>query len=260
MTQSQLTISRILVLKGASLKEESKAIAYKHEFDQDAGSALKVYATSVFEAEEDGRSVNTFTESLTTKADSSTTGILADPALAEELKAGVNSKSKFVVEAVLQYVHVDVRDQRGRTALSHAAETGQVEIAELLLEKGALVSARQYSLSNCHRHSGKSPIHWAAMNGHREVVELLLQYGANPNARTTSGRTPIQEAAAAGHNDLVALFLSKKVDINAQAFSDVCSWSNSHEEYPKTELISIWLVMFARGCVFEKHPRGQTLG
>lgn len=205
------------------MKDQPRKMAYKHEFDQDAGSALKVYATSIFEVGEDDRSVNESTESFSTKVGSSTTGLLADPVLAEELKAGVNSRSKFVVEAVLQHVHVDVRDSKGRTALSYAAENGQIEITELLLERGALVSARHYSLSSCHRDSGKSPIHWAAMKGHRNIVELLLQYGANPNARTTSGRTPIQEASAAGHNDLVAFFISKKVNIHAQAYSDVCS-------------------------------------
>lgn len=164
-------------------------------------------------------------ESFTTKVNKPTTAVLADPALAEELKIGIKSKSKFVMEALLQQIHVDVRDQAGRTALSHSAEIGNFEITELLLKEGALVSTRQYSLSISHRDSGKSPIHWAAMKGHKHIVELLLQYGANPNARTTSGRTPAQEAAAASHNELLVFLLSKNADINTQAYSDVCLWA-----------------------------------
>lgn len=221
------SITMLLVLKGANSKDDHKVIAYKHEFDEDVGSALNVYASSVFELQEDGGSIDKPMQSFTTKVDKPTTAVLADPVLAEELKIGINSNSKFVVEALLQHIHVDVRDQHGRTALSHAAEIGKLEIVEFLLEKGALVSARQYSSSNQHRHSGKSPIHWAAMKGHKHIVELLLRYGANPNARTTSGRTPIQEAAAASHNELVEFLVSKKVDINTQAYSD--GWSSLHE-------------------------------
>lgn len=229
-----LIFDRLLLLKAANLKEDHKVIAYKHEFDEDAGSALNVYAASVVEVQVDGGSVDKSMESFTTKVDKPTTAVLAEPVLAEELKIGISSKSKFVVEALLQHIHVDVRDRAGRTALSHASETGNLEIAEFLLEKGALVSTRQYSCSNEHRHSGKSPIHWAAMEGHKHIVELLLRYGANPNARTTSGRTPLQEAAAGRHNELVAFLVSKKVDINTQAYSDVCAWSNPYNEYLKS--------------------------
>ncbi|CAG8094086.1 unnamed protein product [Penicillium salamii] len=218
------SITMLLALKGASSKDDKKAKNYKHEFNEDAGSALNVYANSVFE---DNEPANKSMESFTTKVNKPTTAVLPDPALAEELKIGIKSKSKFVMEALLQQIHVDVRDQAGRTALSHSAEIGNFEITKLLLKEGALVSTRQYSLSISHRDSGKSPIHWAAMKGHKHIVELLLQYGANPNARTTSGRTPAQEAAAASHRELLAFLLSKNADINTQAYSDV--WSPLHE-------------------------------
>lgn len=103
----------------------------------------------------------------------------------------------------------------------------ECEITKLLLEAGASVSARQYSVSgwagghNPHHCSGITPLHWAARKGHKQVVELLLQYGANPNARGTAGRAPIQEASCGNHIEIVKLLLSKKADVNAQSYYDV---------------------------------------
>ena len=63
----------------------------------------------------------------------------------------------------------------GSTALGHAAKYGHNEIAELLIENGADVSAKD--------ESGGTPLHLAALMGHKEIAELLIAKGADVNAK-----------------------------------------------------------------------------
>lgn len=115
--------------------EPTKEIDRKHTFNDDAGSAILDFA-SVDEslaptlAEEEGEKSS-------------------DPKYTEDLIKAVHLGSATLVDMMLQqHVDVNARDRRdGRTALSYAAELGNVEIAELLLKRGAAVNFRQYSLS-----------------------------------------------------------------------------------------------------------------
>ena len=58
-------------------------------------------------------------------------------------------------------------DQNGNTLLYLAAENGEKEIAELLIEKGADV--------NKENKAGSTPLHLAAENGKKEIAELLVR-------------------------------------------------------------------------------------
>lgn len=194
------------------------------EFNDDLGSALKRYAESVSEAR--GSIIHNEPEvrsMISTREEVSR----SDPDAADELKTAVLSGSIPLVKATLQYVAVDARDPKGRTPLSHAAERGKVEVAKLLLERGATVSIRQWSTTlwdnGCEPHfdSGATAIYWAAKSGHTVLTELLLRHGANPNCRTTSGRTPLQEACKENSFECAKLLLSKNADVNAQSYSDV---------------------------------------
>jgi len=54
-----------------------------------------------------------------------------------------------------------------------AVATGNIEVAKLLLEKGAAVEAKN--------RIGQTLLWIAAWNGRVEAVRLLLEKGANPN-------------------------------------------------------------------------------
>ena len=54
-----------------------------------------------------------------------------------------------------------------------AVATGNIEVAKLLLEKGAAVEAKN--------RMGQTLLWIAAWNGRVEAVRLLLEKGANPN-------------------------------------------------------------------------------
>jgi ankyrin repeat protein len=77
-----------------------------------------------------------------------------------------------------------------------ACRTGELAIAQLLLQHGADINAKG--------HFGATGLHWAAHNGHREVVRWLLEAGANPNLRDIKFHsTPAGWAIENGHRDLV---------------------------------------------------------
>jgi ankyrin repeat protein len=77
---------------------------------------------------------------------------------------------------------------------SAAADGGSTEIARLLLDAGADVSAKQPG--------GFTPLHAAAQGGNVELVELLLERGADRDARLDDGRSPADLAREAGHRDV----------------------------------------------------------
>ena len=85
----------------------------------------------------------------------------------------------------------------GSTALGHAAKYGHNEIAELLIENGADVSAKD--------ESGGTPLHLAALMGHKEIAELLIAAGAEVNAKTKRGETPLDLAIEENHPETADL-------------------------------------------------------
>ncbi|WPH04177.1 isoform 2 of ankyrin-3 [Acrodontium crateriforme] len=140
-------------------------------------------------------------------------------------------------------VPVDSKSFEGRTALSRAAEHGNIESARLLLERGAFVSNIQNTMEgNRYKRaeSKRTPLHWAATNGHTAVCELLLAHGADLDARSVSQRTPIMEAGIANHLPAVEMLLSKGADVNTRTYY---GWTLLHTAASggKTELAAFLL-------------------
>ncbi|AIL64603.1 Ankyrin repeat protein [Rickettsiales bacterium Ac37b] len=73
---------------------------------------------------------------------------------------------------------IEVRDKLGRTALHIATEHGYLEIAELLINKGANINARDPY--------GKTPLCIAVEKNEREVMKLLIDKGANIDAEVNN--------------------------------------------------------------------------
>ena len=91
------------------------------------------------------------------------------------------SNSKEIAELLLQNgAKVDARDKGRYTPLLLAAYHGQFEIAKLLLDNGADVNAKDEEQS--------TPLHLAAYNGHAQIVELLLKHGAIKGLRNNDSQ------------------------------------------------------------------------
>ena len=96
----------------------------------------------------------------------------------------------------------------GRFALAIAAEEDHLEIAALLIARGAQVNARS--------NDGNTPLMYASGEGNRDMARLLLDRGADINAADNLGQTPLIKAAADGHDDVVALLLERGAGLDAR--------------------------------------------
>lgn len=103
------------------------------------------------------------------------------------------------------------------TVLHAAAMSARKAVVELLIEKGAQVSARGKG--------GKTPLLSAAQAGNKEAAEALIKNGANVNAKTNLQRTALHYAVqmnnfvsyANGEDriEFVELLLAHGADVNA---------------------------------------------
>ena len=80
----------------------------------------------------------------------------------------------------------------GKTALMRAAEAGDAESVQRLIDAGANVNATDMS--------GRTALMWAALGGHAGVVRLLLYAGADAYASHKNGITAFMLAQARGHS------------------------------------------------------------
>jgi len=84
--------------------------------------------------------------------------------------------------------------------LCQAAFHGRLEMARLLLEKGAKPSSAN--------RDGNTPLHIAAFMGRTEVVKLLLSKGANVNQRNGRNETPINSVSGELNEGLIGFYRS----------------------------------------------------
>lgn len=83
---------------------------------------------------------------------------------------------------------LDQGDSHGRTALSWAAQRGDVDKLRLLIDHGASIDASD--------RMGQTPLHHAVQRRGPEVIRHLLLTGANLNYRDSTGNTPLHVMAA----------------------------------------------------------------
>jgi acyl-CoA-binding protein len=96
-------------------------------------------------------------------------------------------------------IDVNYADETGQTALHLAADKGNMDIVQLLIEMGANVNA-------CDQ-DGISVLQAAVIAGHVQTCQLLLQSGANPNQPDHDGDTPRSCCMDDLENiDMIALF------------------------------------------------------
>ena len=91
---------------------------------------------------------------------------------------------------------VNAHDDKGWTALMHAADKGYVLLVELLLAGGVDV--------NIHRPDGLTALFIAAMRGHSEIIEALVEAGADP-AKAISDETDVNARDAKGWTALMRM-------------------------------------------------------
>lgn len=99
----------------------------------------------------------------------------------------------------------------GWTPLHLAAFFGWAELANVLIDKGAIVDSRSTnSMKN-------TPLHAAAAGGGTALVDLLLKRGANPNLTQEGGWTALHAAAQSGNRPMAETLLANGANINQRA-------------------------------------------
>jgi uncharacterized protein len=90
---------------------------------------------------------------------------------------------------------VNVRDNKGRTALILAAEKNDEESVALILGFKADVNKKD--------EDGRSALHHAVSKGALGTTKLLLQNGADPNLIDGNGMSPLKNAAWLNRTDII---------------------------------------------------------
>ncbi|WP_310626659.1 ankyrin repeat domain-containing protein [Limnohabitans sp.] len=96
---------------------------------------------------------------------------------------------------------INVHNQSGETPLMLAAINNQLELAKVLIDRGADVNRE-----------GWTPLHYAATRGHREMMRLLLEHDAYIDSASANGTTPLMLAAYAAPPLAVKLLLEEGAD------------------------------------------------
>jgi len=110
-------------------------------------------------------------------------------------------------------------DSQGRTALSYAAQLGNLEMAVLLINAGASPDVRDKL--------GNSPVHWAADSGHLQLLRLLCDVHAGIDVANRQGITPLMMASGRGNLPIVKLLLTRGANPKKQDYTgrDALGWA-----------------------------------
>ncbi len=112
----------------------------------------------------------------------------------------------------------DAATEDGMTALHFAAQNGNTEVVQYLLEHGADIKAQDHVLS-------RTAVHLAAENGNLECVKFLAEHGADLLDKDAYGATALHYAAGNNKLDVMKYLISKKLDYTDK---DARGWSALH--------------------------------
>ncbi|XP_058882469.1 ankyrin-3-like isoform X33 [Acipenser ruthenus] len=101
---------------------------------------------------------------------------------------------------------VDFTARNDITPLHVASKRGNGNMLKLLLERGSKIDARTKD--------GLTPLHCGARSGHEQVVEMLLDRGAPILSKTKNGLSPLHMATQGDHLNCVQLLLQHDVPVD----------------------------------------------
>jgi ankyrin repeat protein len=101
---------------------------------------------------------------------------------------------------VLLGADVNLENKDGSTALLMASNTGNIELAQLLLEHKANVNHQE-------KQNGTTALLYASYEGHAELARLLVKHDANVGLCQTAKYTPLIRASEFGYIEIVKCIL-----------------------------------------------------
>jgi ankyrin repeat protein len=142
--------------------------------------------------------------------------IRGDTALFFAVRKGQIEVAKLLVE---KGADVNKRNSRSETALMKAVEANKLEVVRFLLEKNADPNVgrdRKTELGGPAEQHGETALMIAAEKGDMEIVRELLDRGADVNAKTRGGYTALWNAVGAGKPEVVKLLVERGANVNAR--------------------------------------------
>lgn len=164
---------------------------------------------------------------------SSYSQVFADTATSKEWLKAVKNRDTTKLGELIPAVHnINVRTNKGLSALMAAAARGDTLVVQHLLENKAQVNLTNFR-------GGTALMYSAALN-HLKTVDLLIKYDAEVNSRAENGWTALTLAAAKGNDKIVEKLLVAGANPNVP---DVFGWTAlmraiEHERYKSTVLLS----------------------
>ena len=144
------------------------------------------------------------------------------------LDAVVNNDIETVREFVnLRTIDVNHADKNGKNALMHVSESGNMEMAEVILGKMIWTSdlftkfesaapVEMCADINAKDKSGNTALAYAIRNDSSDMVSFLLKNKADINAKNNSGDSVLALSCQSGNLSAAKTLLLNKADINAK--------------------------------------------
>jgi len=141
----------------------------------------------------------------------------------------VNKTFKLLID---KKADVNTKDNSGKSALMWATDTGDIELATMLIRSGADVNAKdengdtaliyalkfdRYEIFNLLMVNGANianDLLTAAKNGYPDIVSAIINSGVGINISNTFGETALILAVKSNNIDVVKLLINKHCDVN----------------------------------------------
>jgi ankyrin repeat protein len=122
--------------------------------------------------------------------------------------------------------NLSIKNLQGETPLMLAAINNQMDLAKVLIVRGADVNQ-----------TGWTPLHYAASKGHVEMMRLLIEHHAYLDAESPNGTTPLMMAAHYGSPMATKLLLEEGADPRLKNKLGLSAWDFAHKPPVKADSV-----------------------
>lgn len=122
--------------------------------------------------------------------------------------------------------NLSIQNLQGETPLMLAAINNQLDLAKLLISRGAAVNQ-----------PGWTPLHYAATKGHVDMMRLLIDEHAYVDAESPNGTTPLMMAAFYGTPMATKLLLEEGADPRIKNRLGLSAWDFANKAPVKPDTV-----------------------
>ncbi len=133
-------------------------------------------------------------------------GVAAAKDLGALIEAVMLGKLTRVQQLIAQKVPLDEQDGFGRTALLHAVEVNEMEIAKALIAAGASINIQADNLD--------TPWLLAGASGRTQIIPAMIAAGPDLSIRNRYGGNALIPACERAHVETIELLLTTAINVN----------------------------------------------